>query len=76
MPPLQPTDNEKSFPTKDGWFKVENALRDDTWEYIRLTASGKLVVHRFGDHCSKFYNSDTPVKYCCAANGEPAKNGK
>ena len=55
---LSPSDDEKVFPTREGWLKINKAGREQAWEYVRLKKDGTLENHHFcTDHtaCSSKY---------------------
>ena len=39
--------NEVVFPSLKGWLKIQNVLRQATWEYIRLKEDDTLETHFF-----------------------------
>merc|ERR1712096_173616 len=45
---LLPTDNQKLFPSTDGWFMAERTFRgNNSWDYYRLDSEDKLQINSF-----------------------------
>ena len=73
---LKPSDEERTFPSSDGWFKAEQTIRPDTWEFIRLKDDDTLEIQHFcSAKCTKAYRTYTRDKYCCVGRGTKGVRG-
>ena len=64
------SDNQKDFPSSEGWFKDNHVHRDATWEYIRLKDDGTLEVHHYCSDCSDLNTTFKGLGYyCCSGVG-------
>ena len=66
---LDPSDDQKNFPSTDGWYKTDRVHRPTTWEYVRLTKDGSLEIQHFcTDYCHSTYKGLS--HYCCSGSGK------
>ena len=77
---LVPSDDDIHFPHSLGWYKVNDLVYDNSWDYVRVQENGSLEVQHFCNvtfhSCAETYGNLT--NYCCVGLGTwvPPPSGK
>ena len=68
---VEPSDDQKHFPTEEGWIKIRGPIGLKHWQYFKIDNDGSLKFHHFCSiqMCSQEY--EDLVNYCC--NGVASK---
>ena len=69
--------DNSDFPSSQGWYKINNLVKDSTWDFVRLLDNGDLQIQHFcsyddRDCKGKHKNSDN---YCCFGTGKKIQPG-
>jgi len=68
------SDNQRDFPSSQGWFKMNRIHRTPTWEYVRMKGNTLEIQHFCSDgYCRGRYGS--VGHYCCYARTTRAGGG-